>query len=103
MITNETFRELALSFTDAVEHPHFERTSFRLKKKIFATLAEDSGIATLKLSKPDQFSFSTINKKAVYPVPGKWGDHGWTLVELADVSEELMMEMLSMAYKEIKK
>jgi hypothetical protein len=38
MITESFFRELALSFPEATEAPHFEKTSFRVKNKIFATL-----------------------------------------------------------------
>lgn len=37
MVSIETFRKLALSFENAAEEPHFEKTSFRVKKKIFAT------------------------------------------------------------------
>jgi hypothetical protein len=49
MITAETFRKMALSFPETVELPHFERTSFRVKNRIFATLAENTEVATLKL------------------------------------------------------
>ena len=37
MVTIDIFRKLALSFPEATEGPHFEKTSFRGKKKIFAT------------------------------------------------------------------
>ena len=40
MVTVGTFRQMALSHPGAVELPHFDRTSFRLNKKIFATLDE---------------------------------------------------------------
>ena len=35
----EAFRALALSLTGSHEEPHFERTSFRVGKKIFATMS----------------------------------------------------------------
>ena len=38
MVSVETFRQLALAFTEAVEAPHFEKASFSVTKKIFATL-----------------------------------------------------------------
>jgi len=38
MVSIETFRQLALSFPDAEELPHLEKASFRIRKKIFATL-----------------------------------------------------------------
>mgnify|MGYP003577946137 CR=1 FL=1 len=40
MVSIETFRELAMSFPNATEEPHFEKTSFRINKKIFATFDE---------------------------------------------------------------
>lgn len=36
MITLDTLRHLALSLPETTEEPHFEKTSFRVKKKIFA-------------------------------------------------------------------
>ena len=98
MVTTETFRKLALSFPGTVEQPHFERTSFRVKEKIFATLAEDTNIATLNLSISDQTEFCFIDKKAVYPVPNKWGEKGWTLAELNQLSEELVLDMVTAAF-----
>jgi len=38
MINEVTCRELALSFPEATEAAHFEKPSFRVAKKIFATL-----------------------------------------------------------------
>lgn len=37
MVSIDTLRKLALSFPEVTEEPHFEKTSFRVKKKIFAT------------------------------------------------------------------
>lgn len=33
MVSVDTVRQLALSFDEAVELPHFDRASFRIKKK----------------------------------------------------------------------
>ena len=46
MVSIDTFRKLALSFPEATEEPHFEKTSFRVKKKIFATY-DDKNIKSL--------------------------------------------------------
>lgn len=40
MISAQTVRKLALAFYEAEEFPHFDKTSFRVKKKVFATLNE---------------------------------------------------------------
>jgi hypothetical protein len=38
MVSLNDFKKLALSFEETQELPHFEKTSFRVNKKIFATL-----------------------------------------------------------------
>ncbi|HEX2041016.1 MAG TPA: MmcQ/YjbR family DNA-binding protein [Acidimicrobiales bacterium] len=40
-MTPDQARRLALSLPEAHEAPHFEKSSFRVGKKIFATLTED--------------------------------------------------------------
>ena len=96
------FRTLALSFPDVEEHPHFDRMAFKvMKRRIFATLHEPSETANLKLSEVDQSVFCSFDKKAVYPVPNKWGLQGWTTIELALVSDELLKDALETAYKEV--
>ena len=43
-------RKLALAMPDAVEATHFDLTSFRVDKKIFATANEDMPRCMVKLS-----------------------------------------------------
>jgi predicted DNA-binding protein (MmcQ/YjbR family) len=50
MVSFETLRKLALSFPETTEEPHFEKTSFRVKKKIFATYDGKNKTACVKLS-----------------------------------------------------
>lgn len=57
MVSADTVRQLALAFDEAVELPHFDRDSFRVNKKIFATLVERDNIAVLMLSPVDQSVF----------------------------------------------
>ena len=47
---HEALRRSALSLPEAHEAPHFERTSFRTGKKIFATMTRDGREAMVKLS-----------------------------------------------------
>lgn len=58
MVSIDTFRKLALSFPETTEEPHFEKTSFRVRKKIFATYDDESKRATIKLTEIDQDTFS---------------------------------------------
>lgn len=78
MVSIDAFRKLALSFPKAIEQSHFEKTSFRVEKKIFASMDEKNNLVALKLSPVDQSVFADISKGAVYPVPGKWGLGGYT-------------------------
>ncbi|HEY8401058.1 MAG TPA: MmcQ/YjbR family DNA-binding protein, partial [Cytophagaceae bacterium] len=58
-------RKQALSFPETTEEPHFEKTSFRVKKKIFASYDEKNNIACLKLSEMDQDLFSRIDRTVI--------------------------------------
>lgn len=103
MISTETFRQLSLTFPEATEEPHFEKTSFRIKKKIFATLDLKNNIACVKLSATDQDVFCLIDKVIIYPVPNKWGQQGWTLINLAKIKMPLLTDVLTTAYHEVVK
>jgi len=94
----EFFRQFALSLPEASEEPHFEKTSFRVKKKIFATYDAKHNRACLKLSEIDQSVFSTIGKAAIYPVPNKWGKQGWTLIELDQLENGIIQDAVRTAY-----
>ena len=98
MVSAQQFRKQALSFPGTGEAPHFERSSFRIGKKIFATLDDKKGMATLRLSEVDQSVFCLANKAAIYPVPNKWGKQGWTIVVLSAVPAALLRDALSKAH-----
>lgn len=98
----EEFKEQALSFPNTIEAPHFDRRAFKVvNKRIFATLHEESGTANLKLSLSDQTFFCNLNRKAIYPVPNKWGEQGWTTFNLEKIESGLMMDALNTAFNEI--
>lgn len=101
MLTIDTFRKLALSFPEATEEPHFENTSFRVKKKIFATYDDLKKRACIKLSAIDQDVFSSPDKTIIFPVENKWGKQGWTLIEMRKVHKDLFIEALKSAYCEV--
>jgi predicted DNA-binding protein (MmcQ/YjbR family) len=101
MVNSNTFKQLALSFPGVEEQPHFEKTSFRVKKKIFATHATDSQLVCVKLSEVDQSVFCAFDKTIIYPVNNKWGKQGWTLVELKKVPKEMLVDILTTAYNQV--
>ena len=98
MVSINLYRKIALSFPEAAEEPHFEKTSFRIKKKIFATYNAKENRACIKLSAIDQNVFSTTNKSIIYPVDNKWGKQGWTLIDLKNVYESVFIDALTTAY-----
>jgi predicted DNA-binding protein (MmcQ/YjbR family) len=102
MISTETFRQFALSFADTIEKPHFDATSFRIGGKIFASLEIDKQKACLKSSLDDQHQFCSINQ-AIYPVDNHWGKSGWTYIDIDKIEEDLLVEALTCAYKEVSK
>lgn len=101
MVSIDTFRKLALSFPEATEEPHFEKTSFRVKKKIFATYDDIKKRACIKLSEIDQNVFSSADKTIIFPLENKWGKQGWTLIEMTKVKKDLFIDALTTAFCEV--
>jgi predicted DNA-binding protein (MmcQ/YjbR family) len=101
MVSIETFRQIALSFPETTEEPHFEKPAFKVAKKIFATMNLVEFRATVKLSESDQDLFCLFDKKIIYPVPNKWGKQGWTQINLIIATEEMYRAALTAAYCEV--
>ena len=101
MVTKATFRKLALSLPEATEAPHHEITSFRVSKKIFATLNSKENRATILLSPRDQDLFCVFDINVMFPVPNKWGKHGWTHINLKTVPREMCSDALEAAYRQV--
>jgi predicted DNA-binding protein (MmcQ/YjbR family) len=91
-------RSLALSFDEAEEQPHLEKSSFRIRKKIFATLDAKNNRVVVKLSLIDQSVFSDFNKTIIYPATGAWGKQGWTIIELKKIRKETLVDALTTSY-----
>ena len=66
MITIDNLRKIALSFPEVTEEPHFEKTSFRVKKKVFATFDDKNKRTCIKLSDIDQDVFSSSDNNTIY-------------------------------------
>lgn len=98
MVSIETVRLLALSFPETDEHPHFHLISFRVKKKIFATLDEKLKKVMVKLNLTDQSVFCSFDKTVIYPVPGGWGLKGASYIELGKVKRAMFKDAITTAY-----
>ena len=99
MISISTFRNLALSFPGSSEQPHFDLISFRVNKKIFATLNIDKQLVCLMLTEIAQSVFMAYDSSIIYPVPNKWGKKGATYVELIKVRKLIIKNGLTQAFQ----
>ena len=101
MVSVPDFKAMILDFPETEEAVHFDKSSFKVKKKIFATLNEKEGRITIRLSPMDQSIMCNIDKNIIYPVPNKWGHQGWTHVILDKVSSEMLHGFLVAAFCEV--
>lgn len=101
MISENTVRKLALSFPEVIEAPHFEKTSFRIRNKIFLTYDDKNKRACIKLSEINQSIFSGIDRSIIYPLANKWGQQGWTIIELKEVDRNIFLDALTTSYCEV--
>lgn len=100
-MTPERFRQLALSFPEAVESSHRGKVDFRVKGRIFATLGyPDASWGMVKLAVDDRALLVAVASGTFRPVPGEWGGRGKTLVRLAAVPEPLLRTALKMAWRD---
>lgn len=98
MVSIAAARQSAMSFDGVTEEPHFEKTSFRVAKKIFATMNEAEKRMTVRLAPIDQDVFCSFDKGVIYPVPNTWGKHGWTHVNLRTIPKEMLKDILTVSY-----
>ena len=98
--TIDEARRLALALPDAGEHDHFGRPSFRVGKRIFATLHVADGRLVVKLQPGDQRMLIDVAPLAYSAAPG-WGHHGWTFVDLARVEPAEIAARLETAWRQV--
>ena|SRR5688572_33025675 len=98
MVSTNTVREMAMALEGVVELPHFELTSFRIKKKIFMTMDESRERVCFMFSMNDQDVFTKMDPVSFYPVPNKWGLKGATYCDLSKAKKVMFEDALSVAY-----
>lgn len=98
MISRALVRKLALAFDEAKEEPHFNKISFKVKGKIFATLNLEYDRACVRLSQVDQSVFCSFDVEVIYPVPNAWGKYGWTLINIKRIKTAMFRDALTSAY-----
>jgi hypothetical protein len=99
-MTAQQFREIALSFPEAVEAAHMGHPDFRVGGKIFATLAyPNEGRAVLLLTPDEQQELISQHPKMFEPVPGGWGLRGATQVLLKQITTSVLMAAMRNAWQ----
>lgn len=101
MVSIDNFRKMVLLLDEVEELPHFEKTSFRVNKKILATLDVKTKRVVVKLSEIEQSVFGAYDKTAIYPINGAWGKQGWTNIELDKVKKEVLKDALQTSYNNV--
>ena len=82
-MTPNEFRELALSFPEAIESAHMRHPDFRVGGRIFATLGyPNENSAMVKLSANEQKEFVRSCPAVFSTAKGAWGRQGSTIVHL---------------------
>jgi YjbR len=99
MITPEETKAIALSFEGTDEKPHFERTAFTVKKKIFATLSFKDKTLNLRFTIQVQMIFCPPQSDVIFPVNNAWGRQGWTTINLNKANKKLVQSAMKEAYK----
>ena len=99
MVTTSEAKNIALSFEGTSEQPHFNRTAFTVKKKIFATLSFEDKTLNLKFTPIEQMIFCPPESDVIYPVHGGWGRQGWTTINLDKATEKLVKAALKKAFE----
>jgi hypothetical protein len=99
MISETTFRKIALSLPEAEEQGFRGRPSFRVGGKIFATLHADEGRAVVKLSLADQKTLIKSDPRAYSLMP--FSHVGFTNVHLRRVNAGEVKKLVDRAWREV--
>ena len=99
-MTPNEFRELALSFPEAIESAHMHHPDFRAGGKIFATLGyPNENSAMVKLSPDAQKEFVRSSSGVFTTAKGAWGRRGSTIVHLPSATIDVVREALATAWR----
>jgi hypothetical protein len=90
-------RRFALTLPEATEQPHFHLTSFRVKGKIFATLAPDGSYMNVFVDDAHREIMVAVDPKAYETL--KWGKIGYLHVHLAAAKAADVKTLLRAAWE----
>jgi YjbR len=97
MATGKDLHRLALALEGTQAAPHFDRTAFKVKRT-YVTLSADGRSANFKFTPDEQEFKCMLAPEAFAPVPGKWGEQGWTTATLSKLKTAELKAALEMAH-----
>ncbi|SFK38372.1 MmcQ/YjbR family DNA-binding protein [Methylorubrum salsuginis] len=95
----EDVRALALMLPEVVEGAHRGHPDFRVGGRVFATLWTEEERVVLRLTPDGQAAAIEAEPDACAPVPGSWGERGWTSLDLYAVEEAFLRAGLLAAWR----
>ena len=86
-VTGDQFRAWALALPEAVEKETWGHPTFRVRDKMFATMAEDGSTASMKATLVEQAELIATDPET-YAKAHYTGRYGWVTVQLAGADAE---------------
>ena len=100
-MTEKQFRKIALGMEGAIERAHMNHPDFRANGRIFATLRGDGQHGMVVLTPHQQAQFLEDAPEVFAPEAGAWGRQGCTRVTLANATEEIVGEAMTLAWRQV--
>jgi hypothetical protein len=100
-LDGQAVRALALGLPEASEQPHMTRTSFRVGKRIFATMAEDEQQLNVRVTPPRQLYELLAAHPGALIALGGWSRLGWLGVDLSRADPQLVRELVVAAWRRL--
>ncbi|MEN3284199.1 MAG: hypothetical protein V7607_5339 [Solirubrobacteraceae bacterium] len=97
MPTGKDLRRIALALPEAEERETWGHPTFRVRNRMFATMATDGRSASIKATKDAQAAL-VGSEPATFSIPAYVGQHGWVGVVLAKVDPEELRELITEAW-----
>ena len=101
-MTVNQLSKLALSLPEVVEGSHFHHPDFRVRNKIFATLAyPDERWGMVKLTPEQQTAILRAQPATFRPAAGAWGRSGSTVLLLSAITAAALRPILRRAWENV--
>ena len=98
-MTEEEFREAALSFAGTIEGSHMGHPDFRANGRVFASLHGNDTTGMVKLTPEQQIEFQRDHPAVFEPASGAWGRQGYTKVTLRPAKTPAVRSAMLLAYQ----